>query len=239
MNEIESFRQMYEASSYVVFFGGAGVSTESGIADFRSEDGLYNEKWKYPPETILSRSFFVSHPKEFYEFYRAKLLTKNAKPNACHLALKKMEDEGKLKAVITQNIDSLHEKAGSKKVLLLHGTTSKGECTKCKKEYGEDFAEGNSSVPLCECGGILRPCITLYEEALNPDVIRESVKEISSADMLIIGGTSLVVYPAASFINYFRGKYLVVINKLSTHADSFATLVVREKIASFFQKVFS
>lgn len=238
MKEAEIFRRMYEESSAVVFFGGAGVSTESGIPDFRSEDGLYKTKWKYPPETILSRSFFLSHPAEFYEFYREKLVVKGAKPNACHLSLKRMEEEGKLKALITQNIDSLHQKAGSKNVLELHGSTAECKCTKCGAHFDGKRLEGGEEIPVCECTGILRPCITLYEEPLKQQVIEESVRAISEADMLIIGGTSLVVYPAASFINYFHGKYLVLINRSPTQADGIASLIVRERIASFFTAVF-
>lgn len=217
-------------SDNIVFFGGAGVSTESGIPDFRSVDGLYNMKYDYPPETILSHSFFMSHTEEFYKFYRDKMLIKGAQPNKAHKTLARMEEAGKLRAVITQNIDGLHTMAGSRKVLELHGSTLRNHCTRCGKFYGIDYIENSEGVPRCECGGVIKPDVVLYEEMLDDDTITESVKYISEADVLIIGGTSLNVYPAAGFINYFHGRHLVIINKASTSADKNADLVINEPI---------
>ena len=213
MGETDTLKKWINESNYIVFFGGAGVSTESNIPDFRSTDGLYHQEYDYPPETILSHSFYMRKPEEFYRFYRNKMLFPNAKPNRAHLALAKLEQEGKLKAVITQNIDGLHQAAGSKEVLELHGSVLRNHCTRCGRFYGLDDILKMKGVPKCGCGGVIKPDVVLYEEGLDNEVIERSIAHIRKADMLIIGGTSLVVYPAAGFIDYFRGKYLVVINK--------------------------
>ena len=206
-------KEMVATSDNIVFFGGAGVSTESGIPDFRSVDGLYHQKYDYPPETILSHTFWEERPEEFYRFYRDKLIVKGAKPNAAHLRLAKLEREGKLKAVITQNIDGLHQKAGSRKVLELHGSVLRNHCTRCGKFYGVERIAESRGIPRCTCGGIIKPDVVLYEESLDEDVMAEAIHYIRQADMLIIGGTSLVVYPAAGLVQYYRGHKLAVINK--------------------------
>lgn len=231
MNEISELQKIIDNTDNIVFFGGAGVSTESGIPDFRSVDGLYNQKYKYPPETIVGHSFFMNHTKEFYDFYRDKLIIHGVKPNKAHIALAELEKKGKLKAIVTQNIDGLHQAAGSKKVFELHGSIQRNYCMKCHKFYaGTDFIENCSGVPKCECGGIIKPDVVSYEEMLDDDCIAGAVKYISEADVLIIGGTSLVVYPAAGLINYFHGSKLVLINKAATSADREADLVIREPI---------
>ena len=221
---------LIEKSNNIVFFGGAGVSTESGIPDFRSVDGLYSQKFDYPPETMLSHSFFVRHPEEFFRFYREKMLAKGAKPNPAHLRLAALEKQGKLKAVITQNIDGLHQAAGSKKVLELHGSTQRNFCTRCAKSYPPEAVEQCEGVPRCSCGGIIKPDVVLYEEGLDDMVVNEAIRCISEADLLIVGGTSLVVYPAAGLLRFYRGKELVLINKGETSADEIATLILREPI---------
>lgn len=233
--KIENFQKIYDNSDSIVFFGGAGVSTESGIPDFRSQDGLYSQQWKYPPETIISRSFFDANPVEFYRFYREKLIIKNIRPNTAHFQLAKMEEKGKLKAVVTQNIDGLHQKAGSRNVFELHGSTLRNFCMDCGAEYGIDFiAESENSpdkLPRCsKCGGLVKPDVVLYEESLDQNVINGAVNAIKNADTLIIGGTSLVVYPAAGLIDYFRGKNIVLINKSATAGDARANLVIHESI---------
>lgn len=233
--KIENFQKIYDNSDSIVFFGGAGVSTESGIPDFRSQDGLYSQQWKYPPETIISRSFFDANPVEFYRFYREKLIIKNIEPNTAHFQLAKMEEKGKLKAVVTQNIDGLHQKAGSKNVFELHGSTLRNFCMNCGAEYSIDFiAESENSpdkLPRCtKCGGLAKPDVVLYEESLDQNVINGAVNAIKNADTLIIGGTSLVVYPAAGLIDYFRGKNIVLINKSATAGDARANLVIHESI---------
>lgn len=233
--KIENFQKIYDNADSIVFFGGAGVSTESGIPDFRSQDGLYSQQWKYPPETIISRSFFDANPVEFYRFYREKLIIKNIEPNTAHFQLAKMEEKGKLKAVVTQNIDGLHQKAGSKNVFELHGSTLRNFCMDCGAEYGIDFiAESENSpdkLPRCaKCGGLVKPDVVLYEESLDQNVINGAVNAIKNADTLIIGGTSLVVYPAAGLIDYFRGKNIVLINKSATAGDARANLVIHESI---------
>lgn len=233
--KIENFQKIYDNSDSIVFFGGAGVSTESGIPDFRSQDGLYSQQWKYPPETIISRSFFDANPVEFYRFYREKLIIKNIRPNTAHFQLAKMEEKGKLKAVMTQNIDGLHQKAGSRNVFELHGSTLRNFCMDCGAEYGIDFiAESENSpdkLPRCaKCGGLVKPDVVLYEESLDQNVINGAVNAIKNADTLIIGGTSLVVYPAAGLIDYFRGKNIVLINKSATAGDARANLVIHESI---------
>lgn len=233
--KIENFQKIYDNADSIVFFGGAGVSTESGIPDFRSQDGLYSQQWKYPPETIISRSFFDANPVEFYRFYREKLIIKNIEPNTAHFQLAKMEEKGKLKAVVTQNIDGLHQKAGSKNVFELHGSTLRNFCMNCGAEYSIDFiAESENSpdkLPRCtKCGGLVKPDVVLYEESLDQNVINGAVNAIKNADTLIIGGTSLVVYPAAGLIDYFRGKNIVLINKSATAGDARANLVIHESI---------
>lgn len=233
--KIENFQKIYDNSDSIVFFGGAGVSTESGIPDFRSQDGLYSQQWKYPPETIISRGFFDANPVEFYRFYRKKLIIKNIEPNTAHFQLAKMEEKGKLKAVVTQNIDGLHQKAGSRNVFELHGSTLRNFCMDCGAEYGIDFiAESENSpdkLPRCaKCGGLVKPDVILYEESLDQNVINGAVNAIKNADTLIIGGTSLVVYPAAGLIDYFRGKNIVLINKSATAGDARANLVIHESI---------
>lgn len=242
MNQIEHFQKIYDESSNIVFFGGAGVSTESGIPDFRSQDGLYNQKWKYPPETIISRSFFNSNPQEFYRFYREKLIIKNAEPNIAHKILAQMEQKGKLKAVITQNIDGLHQKAGSKNVFELHGSTLRNFCMNCHAFYDVDFIANSESskdkLPHCtKCGGLVKPDVVLYEESLDDKCIEEAIKAISQAQTLIIGGTSLTVYPAAGLIRYFSGEHLVVINKTPVPDDSKAELVIHDKLGNVFNRL--
>lgn len=230
---MNSLRDIIKNSDNIVFFGGAGVSTESDIPDFRSESGIYNEKkYPYPPEVMLSHSFYKSHTKEFYDFYFEKMIYKNAKPNDAHLSLAKLEDLGKLKAVITQNIDGLHQMAGSKNVLELHGSVHRNYCTKCGAFYDLDYMLNfKGEVPTCEhCGGVVKPDVVLYEEGLNDETVENSVDFIRKADTLIIGGTSLAVYPAAGLIRYFKGKNLVLINKTATNYDGGATLIIRESI---------
>ena len=237
MTERETLKQWLSESENIVFFGGAGVSTESKIPDFRSTDGLYNQQYAYPPETILSHTFYMRRPEEFYRFYRNKMLFPDAEPNRAHKALAKLEQEGRLRAVITQNIDNLHQMAGSKKVLELHGSVYRNYCMKCGRFY--DFAHMKASVgvPRCECGGIIKPDVVLYEEGLDNETINESVKAISQAQVLIIGGTSLAVYPAAGLIDYFRGEHLVVINKMPTPRDRFADLLIKEPIGEVFAQI--
>ena len=234
---IEKLQEIIDNSKYLVFFGGAGVSTESGIKDFRSVDGLYNEKYDYPPEEILSHSFFINNTEEFYKFYRDKLNTLNIEPNITHKYLKTLENRGILKAIVTQNIDCLHEKAGSKKVLLLHGTTYQNFCMKCGKEYGPEIIFNKEEVPYCECGGLIKPNVVLYEEPLDESITTEAINHISKADTLIIAGTSLNVYPAASYIHYFHGKNLIIINRDNTSYDYIATMVIHDKLGNVFSKL--
>ena len=232
MNEaIMELKKLVNGSDNIVFFGGAGVSTESGIKDFRSVDGLYRQKFKYPPETMLSHTFFETHTEEFYDFYRSKMLALDAQPNAAHRKLAQWEREGKLKAVITQNIDGLHQAAGSKTVYELHGSTLRNYCVKCGAFYDVDFIANSTGVPRCpKCGGIIKPDVVLYEEGLDEQVLSGAVSAIRRADTLIIGGTSLVVYPAAGLIRYFRGDHLVVINMQPTNADAEADLCIAKPI---------
>lgn len=227
---IKKLQQMADESSRIVFFGGAGVSTESGIPDFRSEDGLYRQHYRYPPEVMLSHSFYEAHTEEFFRFYRDKMLYLDAEPNAAHRKLAELERAGKLSAVVTQNIDGLHQKAGSRNVFELHGSVLRNFCVRCGKPYGAEFIRDGSGIPRCECGGVIKPDVVLYEEGLDQDVILGAVDAIRRADMLIIGGTSLVVYPAAGLVDYYRGKRLVVINKSATSQDSAADLVIQESI---------
>lgn len=237
MENIEKFKALIEQSNYIVFFGGAGVSTESNIPDFRSVDGLYNQKWDYPPETILSHGFFMNKPEEFYRFYREKILLDNIKPNPAHNALAKLEKIGKLKAVITQNIDGLHQAAGSKAVYELHGGVRDNYCIKCKKHFDETYVKRSKGVPYCDfCGEMIKPDVVLYGEGLDMNIINEAIGHISKADLLIVGGTSLTVYPAAGLLDYYRGKDIVLINRDSTSLDSGATLVFREKIGEMLSR---
>ncbi len=236
-DKIERLRSMIDECSKIVFFGGAGVSTESGIPDFRSPDGLYNQKYSLPPEEIVSKSYFFAHTKEFYDFYRDKMIYTEAKPNAAHIYLADLERRGKLLSVVTQNIDGLHQAAGSKKVRELHGSVHQNHCLRCGKFYDLSAITESSGVPKCSCGGTIKPDVVLYEESLDPETIDQAVADISAADMLIIGGTSLSVYPAASFIYYFKGKYLVMINRTSTSADERADLVIRDSIGEVFSKL--
>lgn len=238
MTDIEKFVDMVKNSDNIVFFGGAGVSTESGIPDFRSTDGLYNQHYKYPPETILSHSFFMDNTEEFYRFYRDKMLALDAQPNMAHIKLAELEKAGKLKAIVTQNIDGLHQKAGSKNVLELHGSVHRNFCMHCNKFFDAEYMKNSPGIPKCDaCGGIIKPDVVLYEEGLDNDVIEQSLYYISHADMLIIGGTSLVVYPAAGLVRYYRGHKLVLINKSSTDMDSAADLVLHDPIGEVFSHV--
>ena len=231
MNEKwQQLKDWIQSSGNIVFFGGAGVSTESGIPDFRSVDGLYNQQYKYPPETIISHSFYVRNPEEFYRFYKDRMLFTHAKPNAAHQALARLEEQGKLRAVITQNIDGLHQMAGSKEVLELHGSVHRNYCTRCGEFYGLDHVINSEGVPRCSCGGTVKPDVVLYEEGLDNRILQKSVDYIRNADVLIIGGTSLVVYPAAGLIDYYRGNRLVLINKGATSRDSQADLVISDSI---------
>lgn len=225
-NKREILKKWLEESDNIVFFGGAGVSTESNIPDFRSTDGLYHQQYDYPPETILSHSFYMEKPEEFYRFYRNKMLFPNAEPNRAHKALAKLEEEGKLKAVITQNIDGLHQKAGSREVLELHGSVLRNHCVKCGKAYGLDAILNSEGIPRCSCGGMIKPDVVLYEEGLDLQTIQQAVLYITNAEVLIVGGTSLTVYPAAGLIDYYRGSRLVLINKSVTPMDSRADLVI-------------
>ena len=235
--EIERLQELIDKYDNIVFFGGAGVSTESGIPDFRSVDGLYSQKYEYPPETILSHSFFMRNPEAFYKFYQDKMLCDTAKPNAAHLKLAELERSGKLRAVITQNIDNLHQMAGSKKVLELHGSVHRNYCMKCGKFYGFAHMKAAKGVPRCQCGGMIKPDVVLYEEGRDNDTISRSVRAISQAQVLIIGGTSLAVYPAAGLIDYFQGEHLVVINKSPTPRDRYADLMIQEPIGRVFSQI--
>ena len=238
MTNVDKFVDMVQHSDNIVFFGGAGVSTESGIPDFRSVDGLYNQKYKYPPETILSHSFYVSQPEEFYRFYRDKMLCLDAQPNAAHIKLAELEKAGKLQAIVTQNIDGLHQKAGSKNVLELHGSVHRNFCQRCHKFFDAEYMLHSDGVPKCDaCGGPIKPDVVLYEEGLDNDVIEQSLYYISHADMLIIGGTSLVVYPAAGLVRYYGGHKLVLINKSATDMDKSADLVINEPIGEVFSRI--
>lgn len=235
--EIAKLQEIIDDSENIVFFGGAGVSTESGIPDFRSADGIYHQQYRYSPEQIVSHSFFVRNTEAFYEFYKDKMMFLEAKPNAAHLKLAQLEAEGKLKAVITQNIDGLHQAAGSKTVWELHGSIHRNYCRKCGKFYDASYVKHADGVPRCECGGLIKPDVVLYEEELDPGVIDHSIRSIREADTLIIGGTSLVVYPAAGFIDYFRGKHLVVINKSATAKEVRAELTIAAPIGEVMKEI--
>ena len=233
----EALQRIVDGSRRIVFFGGAGVSTESGIPDFRSVDGLYHQKYDYPPETILSHSFFESHTKEFFDFYRDKMLCLDAKPNAAHRKLAELEQAGKLQAVVTQNIDGLHTLAGSKTVYELHGSVHRNYCRKCRRSYTAEQILKSKGVPTCDCGGVIKPDVVLYEEPLDEDCTRGAIKAIAAADTLIVAGTSLTVYPAAGFLHYFRGDDLVLINRGTTPYDSMATLILHEKVGEVLSQI--
>lgn len=230
MNELEKLQEMVDESKRIVFFGGAGVSTESGIPDFRSVDGLYNQHYAYPPEVMLSRSFYEAHTAQFYDFYRDKLLHLDAQPNAAHFKLAQLEKEGKLSAVVTQNIDGLHQKAGSKTVYELHGSVHRNYCVRCRKLYDARYIMESGGIPTCTCGGVVKPDVVLYEEGLHQETLSGAVRAIRQADMLIVGGTSLAVYPAAGLVNYYSGRRLVLINKSATPLDGEANLVISGSI---------
>lgn len=237
MNAIDILRNWVSESQRIVFFGGAGVSTESGIPDFRSVDGLYHQQYRYPPETILSATFFHRNPEEFYEFYRNKLLPGDVKPNKAHLKLAQLEKEGKLSAVVTQNIDGLHHAAGSKNVFELHGTVYKNHCTRCGRFYPLEYIKDSEGVPRCECGGIIKPDVVLYKENLDETVMYGAISAIMEADMLIVGGTSLSVYPAAGMIDAYHGTRMVLINRSATGRDGRANLIFREPIGELLSQL--
>ena len=238
MGKIEQLRKIIDESKYLVFFGGAGVSTASNIPDFRSSNGIYNEKYgTIPIEAIISHSFFISHPDIFYNVYKEKLCFPNAKPNDCHKVLSKLENLGILKAVITQNIDDLNEKAGSKKVYKLHGSVTKNHCMRCNKPYSLDYVLKSNDVPKCDCGGIIKPDVVLYEEPLDDNTVSAAISHIRKADTLIVGGTSLIVYPAAYYLEYFNGKNLIIINMSKTPKDDSADLVINDDIAKVFREL--
>ena len=237
MRDLEKLKQWISESSHIVFFGGAGVSTESGIPDFRSVDGLYSQKFDYPPETIISRSFYERRPEYFFRFYREKMLPLGFEPNITHRVLAKWEAQGKLSAVVTQNIDGLHQKAGSNRVYELHGSVLRNYCTRCGAFYSAEFVKASEGVPKCSCGGTVKPDVVLYEESLDQDTIEKSVMAISRADLMIVAGTSLTVYPAAGLINYYRGNRLVLINRDETPYDRHADLVFHESLGEIFSKL--
>ena len=236
-DEIEKLKKLISNSNSIVFFGGAGVSTESGIPDFRSKDGLYNQKYKYPPEQILSHTFFINKTKEFYEFYREKMNSLKYEPNITHLKLASLEKEGKLKAVITQNIDGLHQKAGSEKVFELHGSVLRNYCMRCKKFYDVGVVFNSLGIPKCECGGIIKPDVVLYEEPLNNDIVEGAILAIQNSDLMIVAGTSLTVYPASGLVNYFKGENLVLINRDATPFDYRANLVINDSLGNIFEEI--
>ena len=236
-NKIEQFINLLNSSDNIVFFGGAGVSTESGIPDFRSQDGLYNQTYEYPPEQILSHTFFMKHTDEFYKFYKDKMNALKYEPNITHQKLVDLEKAGKLKAIITQNIDGLHQKAGSKTVYELHGSIHRNYCMKCNKFYDANYIFESNNIPTCSCGGIVKPDVVLYEEGLDDYTWKSSINTISEADMLIVAGTSLTVHPASSLIHYYLGKKLVLINKDSTQYDSYANLVINDSLGNVFSKL--
>ena len=234
-SKIDTLKTWVDEAQRIVFFGGAGVSTESGIPDFRSVDGLYNQKFKYPPETIISHSFFERRPEEFFDFYKEKMLPLGFEPNVTHKVLACWEREGKLSAVVTQNIDGLHQKAGSKNVLELHGSVLRNYCTRCHKSYSAEFVKNSKGVPRCDCGGVVKPDVVLYEESLDQDVMGRAAMAIAGADLLIVAGTSLTVWPAAGMIRYYRGSHLVLINRDETPFDGEADLVLHEKLGDVFR----
>ena len=235
--KIEKLKELINKSNNIVFFGGAGVSTESGIPDFRSKDGLYNQKYDYPPEEILSHDFFINHTEEFYKFYKDKMNSLKYKPNITHIKLANLEKEGKLKAVITQNIDGLHQKAGSKNVYELHGSVLRNYCMNCNKFYDAEYVFNNKDVPKCECGGIIKPDVVLYGETLDDYTVTKSIEMITNADLMIVAGTSLMVQPASGLLNYFRGNNLVLINRDTTPYDNIANLVINESLGKVFKNI--
>lgn len=237
MDKINILIEWIKESNNIVFFGGAGVSTESGLKDFRSVDGLYNEKYDYPPEEILSHSFFRDYTDEFYKFYKDKLNTNSLKPNITHEVLEKLESIGKLKAIVTQNIDGFHQDAGSKNVLELHGSIKRNYCIDCHKFYDDDYIFNSKGIPTCDCGGIVKPDVVLYEEGLDSNTVKDTIKYISEADLLIIGGTSLNVYPATSYLKYFKGKHLVLINRDKTMYDNDCDLVINDNLGKVFTEI--
>ena len=237
MTKLEKLKQWIDESSSIVFFGGAGVSTESGIPDFRSVDGLYNQKFDYPPETIISRSFYERDPAYFFRFYREKMLPLDHEPNITHKVLAKWEAEGKLSAVVTQNIDGLHQKAGNRAVYELHGSVLRNYCTRCRKFHSAEFVKNSPGIPRCDCGGIVKPDVVLYEEGLDQDTIEKSVMAIRGADLMIVAGTSLTVYPAAGLIRYYRGTRLVLINRDATPYDRYANLVFHDSLGNIFSQL--
>lgn len=236
-DKIEEFKKLVKNSDNIVFFGGAGVSTESGIPDFRSKDGLYNQKYKYPPEEILSHTFFMNNTEEFYKFYKEKMNSLKYEPNITHIKLAELEKQGKLKAVITQNIDGLHQKAGSKNVLELHGSVLRNYCMNCHKFYEAEFVFNENGIPKCSCGGIVKPDVVLYEEGLDDMILSNSIKAIQNADVMIVAGTSLTVNPASSLVNFYRGNKLVLINRDSTPYDRVADLVINESLGKVFKEI--
>ena len=236
-DKINQFKIIIQNSKNIVFFGGAGVSTESGIPDFRSKDGLYNQKYKYPPEMILSHTFFKNNTEEFYKFYKEKMNSLNFNPNITHVKLAELEKEEKLKTVITQNIDGLHQKAGSKNVLELHGSILRNYCIKCKKFYSAEFVFSSKGVPKCECGGIIKPDVVLYEENLNENILNSAIQAIQNAEVLIVAGTSLTVYPASGLVNFFKGKNLILINKTQTSYDNIADIIINSSLGEVFKKL--
>ena len=236
-NKIQQFKQLVNESNNIVFFGGAGVSTESGIPDFRSKDGIYNQKYDYPPEEILSHTFFIKHTEEFYKFYKDKMNSLKYESNITHIKLAQLESNGKLKAIITQNIDWLHQKAGAKNVYELHGSVLRNYCMKCKKFYDAEYVFNSKDIPTCTCGGIIKPDVVLYEEGLDENTLEKAISFIMNADLLIVAGTSLTVYPASGLINYFRGRNLVLINKETTPYDNKANLVINELLGKVFKEI--
>lgn len=237
MDKIERLQEIFDESNKIVFFTGAGVSTESNIPDFRSVDGLYNQQYDYPPEKIISHSFFESNPKEFYRFYKNRMIYPEAKPNAAHLKMAEFEQKGKALAIVTQNIDGLHQEAGNKNVYELHGTIQRNYCERCHKFYDLDYIINSQSIPVCDCGGIIKPDVVLYEEPLDEKILYGAINMIRQADCLVICGTSLVVYPAAGLINYFSGKHLVVINLSSTSSDNYSNLVINDKVGKVLSNI--
>ena len=236
-DKIQKFKQLVNDSNNIVFFGGAGVSTESGIPDFRSKDGLYNQKYDYPPEEILSHTFFINYTDEFFKFYKDKMNSLKYEPNITHIKLAELEKKGKLKAIITQNIDGLHQKAGAKNVFELHGSVLRNYCMKCHKFYDAEYVFNSNGIPRCTCGGIIKPDVVLYEEGLNEEILRKSIIAINKADLLIVAGTSLTVYPASGLIDYFKGKNLVLINRDVTPFDNRADLVIHEALGKVFKEI--
>ena len=236
-NKIQILNNLIKNSKKIVFFGGAGVSTESGSPDFRSKDGIYNQKYDYPPEEILSHNFFMNNPKAFYKFYKDKLNSLNSQPNITHYKLAKLENKGKVTAIVTQNIDGLHQKAGSKNVLELHGSILNNYCLKCHKYYDANYIFSSKDIPICECGGIIKPDVVLYGEPLPEDIWQEAIKKIEEADLLIVGGTSLSVYPAALLISYFKNKNIVLINRSKTNYDNKASLIINDNLGNVFSQI--